>query len=193
MPGRHRWHPSVHHRRLPHAVQLRDVSHRRHVDCSQAIPRLMAEAELAEEAADKQDYDRSFRPDVEGLRAVAVGVVVLFHAGVPGFGGGYVGVDIFFVISGFVITKLLLRMVEKSGRPRFGEFYARRARRILPAAALVALIAVFAAYKWLGFIRGNETADDARWAAVFLANNHFASTATNYFQSELPPSPLQNY
>jgi peptidoglycan/LPS O-acetylase OafA/YrhL len=153
----------------------------------------MAEAELAEEAADKQDYDRSFRPDVEGLRAVAVGVVVLFHAGVPGFGGGYVGVDIFFVISGFVITKLLLRMVEKSGRPRFGEFYARRARRILPAAALVALIAVFAAYKWLGFIRGNETADDARWAAVFLANNHFASTATNYFQSELPPSPLQNY
>jgi peptidoglycan/LPS O-acetylase OafA/YrhL len=145
------------------------------------------------QSADERDHDRSFRPDVEGLRAVAVCVVVLFHAGVPSFGGGYVGVDVFFVISGFVITKLLLRQVEKSGRPRFGEFYARRARRILPAAALVALFAVFASYKWLGFIRGNETADDARWAAVFLANNHFGSTATNYLQAELPPSPLQNY
>jgi peptidoglycan/LPS O-acetylase OafA/YrhL len=120
----------------------------------------MTKAEAGQKATNERDHDRSFRPDVEGLRAVAVGAVVLFHAGVPGFGGGYVGVDVFFVISGFVITRLLFRMVEKSGRPRFAEFYARRARRILPAAALVALLASFAAYKWLGFIRGNETADD---------------------------------
>jgi peptidoglycan/LPS O-acetylase OafA/YrhL len=140
-----------------------------------------------------QDHDRTFRPDVEGLRAVAVAVVVLYHAGVAGFGGGYVGVDVFFVVSGFVITKLLLGQMEQSGRPRLAEFYGRRARRILPAAGLVGLVAVLAAYKWLGFIQGNETADDARWVAVFFANNHFASEGTNYFQSQLPPSPLQNY
>jgi peptidoglycan/LPS O-acetylase OafA/YrhL len=124
---------------------------------------------------------------------VAVATVVLYHAAIPGFGGGYIGVDVFFVISGFVITKLLLRQVDLHGRPSFGGFYARRARRILPAAALVAVVAVLATYKWLGFIRGDEVADDARWVAVFLGNVHFAAIGTNYFQSELPPSPLQNY
>jgi peptidoglycan/LPS O-acetylase OafA/YrhL len=137
--------------------------------------------------------DRDFRPDVEGLRAVAVATVVLFHAGVPGFSGGYVGVDIFFVISGFVITKLLLRQVERHSRPLFSEFYARRARRILPAAGVVVLGTLLASYALLGFIRGNEVADDSRWVAVFLGNYHFGAVGTNYFQSQLPPSPLQNY
>jgi peptidoglycan/LPS O-acetylase OafA/YrhL len=137
--------------------------------------------------------DRAFRPDVEGLRAVAVGLVVIFHAGVPDFGGGYIGVDVFFVISGFVITKLLLRKVETSGRPYFAEFYARRSRRILPAAGLVVIVTVFATYRWLGFIRGDEVANDARWVAVFLGNYHFASVGTNYLSSQLPPSPLQNF
>ncbi len=137
--------------------------------------------------------DRDFRPDVEGLRAVAVATVVLFHAGVPGFSGGYVGVDVFYVISGFVITKLLLRQVDRHGRPVFSEFYARRARRILPAAGLVVLGTLLASYALLGFIRGNEVADDSRWVAVFLGNYHFAAVGTNYFQSQLPPSPLQNY
>ncbi len=130
---------------------------------------------------------------MEGLRAVAVAVVVLYHAGVPGFPGGYVGVDVFYAISGYVITNLLLRQVDRYGRPHFAEFYACRARRILPAAGLVTLGTVIASYIWLGFIRGNEVADDARWVAVFLANNHFASVGTNYFQSQLPPSPLLNY
>ena len=143
--------------------------------------------------AARAPLDRDFRPDVEGLRAVAVATVVLFHAGVPGFSGGYVGVDVFFVISGFVITKLLLRQVERRGRPVFSEFYARRARRILPAAGLVVLGTLLASYTMLGFIRGNEVADDSRWVAVFLGNYHFAAEGTNYFQSQLPPSPLQNY
>jgi peptidoglycan/LPS O-acetylase OafA/YrhL len=144
-------------------------------------------------ATSSQSKESNFRPDVEGLRAVAVATVVLYHAAIPGFGGGYVGVDVFFVISGFVITKLLLRQVDLHGRPSFGGFYARRARRILPAAGLVAFIAVLASYKSLGFIRGDEAADDARWVAVFLGNVHFAAIGTNYFQSQLPPSPLQNY
>lgn len=136
---------------------------------------------------------RHFRPDIEGLRGLAVAVVVLYHAGIGGFSGGYVGVDVFYVISGFVITGLLLRQVGRYGRPRFIEFYARRARRILPAAGLVVLVAVVVSYGALGFIRGNEISDDARWVAVFLGNYHFAAEGTNYFQSQLPPSPLQNY
>lgn len=144
--------------------------------------------------ADSSEFkERKFRPDVEGLRAVAIATVVLYHAAIPGFGGGYVGVDVFFVISGFVITGLLLRQVDRCGRPQFGSFYARRARRILPAAGLVIVVAVIATYKWLGFIRGNEVADDSRWVAVFLGNFHFAAVGTNYFQSQLPPSPLQNF
>ncbi|HMC39406.1 MAG TPA: acyltransferase [Acidimicrobiales bacterium] len=139
------------------------------------------------------DRDRKFRPDVEGLRAVAVGTVVAYHAGIPGVTGGYVGVDVFFVISGYVITRLLLGQVDRRGRPRFGEFYARRARRILPAGGFVAVVSVFFAYRYLGFIRGGLIADDLRWVGVFLGNVHFSDVGTNYFQSELPPSTLQNY
>jgi peptidoglycan/LPS O-acetylase OafA/YrhL len=137
--------------------------------------------------------DRRYRPDVEGLRAVAVGAVILFHANLVGFTGGFVGVDVFYVISGFVITGVLLRKLEASGSLGFMDFYARRARRILPAAGLVLLVTIFASYQWLGFIRGAEVADDARWCAVFLGNFHFLSIGTNYFASQLPPSPLQNY
>jgi peptidoglycan/LPS O-acetylase OafA/YrhL len=149
--------------------------------------------QLNHREASSEFKERRFRPDVEGLRAVAIVTVVLYHAAIPGFDGGYVGVDVFFVISGFVITGLLLRQVDRYGRPQFGGFYARRARRILPAAGLVVVVAVLATYKFLGFIRGDEVADDARWVAVFLGNVHFASIGTNYFQSQLPPSPLQNF
>jgi peptidoglycan/LPS O-acetylase OafA/YrhL len=137
--------------------------------------------------------DRKYRPDVEGLRAVAVGAVILFHAKLVGFTGGFVGVDVFYVISGFVITGVLLRKFESSGSLGFKDFYARRARRILPAAGFVLIATILASYHWLGFIRGAEVADDARWCAVFLANFHFLSIGTNYFSSQLPPSPLQNY
>jgi peptidoglycan/LPS O-acetylase OafA/YrhL len=137
--------------------------------------------------------DRKFRPDVEGLRAVAVGLVVLFHAGIPHLTGGYVGVDVFFVISGFVITGLLLRERSGTGRTSILGFYARRVRRILPAATLVIVATVAAAYVVLGVVSGNYVADDGRWAAVFLANFHFEALGTNYFSSGRPPSPLQNY
>ena len=137
--------------------------------------------------------DRKYRPDVEGLRAVAVAAVVLFHAKLLGFTGGFVGVDVFYVISGFVITGVLLRKFESSGSLGFADFYARRARRILPAASLVLIVTILASYHWLGFIRGGEVADDARWCAVFFGNFHFLAIGTNYFASQLPPSPLQNY
>jgi peptidoglycan/LPS O-acetylase OafA/YrhL len=137
--------------------------------------------------------DRRFRPDVQGLRAVAVALVVLFHAHVPGLTGGYVGVDVFFVISGFVITGLLLRERASTGSTSILGFYGRRIRRIIPAATLVIIAAVVASYVALGPLNGNQTAGDARWASVFLINIHFASTGTNYLSASLPPSVLQNY
>ena len=136
--------------------------------------------------------DRKFRPDVEGLRAVAVLLVVLFHAGIPGLTGGYVGVDVFFVISGFVITGVLLRERANTGGTSILDFYARRVRRILPAATLLIIVVAFVAYLMLGYAAGSLTANDGRWAAVFLVNFHFTSIGTNYFSSSLPPSPLQN-
>lgn len=137
--------------------------------------------------------DRRFRPDVEGLRAVAVLLVVLFHAGFPNLHGGYVGVDVFFVISGFVITGLLLRERSATSRTSLLSFYGRRVRRILPAATLVIVTTVVATYVVLGVVYGNPTAAAARWTAVFLANFHFASIGIDYLNATLPPSPLQNF
>lgn len=144
------------------------------------------------ETAGAAAADRKFRPDVEGLRAIAVLLVVLFHANVPGIRGGFVGVDVFFVLSGFLITGLLLKERLDRGTVSLRGFYARRVRRILPAATVVIVVSVLASYYWLGFLEGNSVADDARWAAVFLANIHFAAIGTNYFTALAPPSPLQH-
>ncbi len=137
--------------------------------------------------------DRRFRPDVEGLRAVAILLVVLYHCGVPGLRGGFIGVDVFFAISGYVITGLLLRERVSTGTNSLLHFYARRCRRILPAATLVILATVTAATVAVGTTSGSMAADAGRWAAVFLANFHFEQVGTNYFTSSLPPSPLQHY
>lgn len=131
-----------------------------------------------------------FRQDIEGLRAVAVGLVVAFHGFQLPFSGGYVGVDVFFVISGFLITSLLLRERTKTGRISILGFYARRVRRILPASALVVVVTVVASYHWLGFLTGNDVAEAAKWTAVFAANIHFGLVGTDYFGAVTPPSPL---
>jgi peptidoglycan/LPS O-acetylase OafA/YrhL len=137
--------------------------------------------------------DRRFRPDIQGLRAVAVLLVVFYHAGLHGLSGGYVGVDVFFVISGFVITGLLLRERGTSGRTSLIGFYGRRSRRIIPAATVVIIATVVLTYARVGVVFGAQTATDARWTAVFLANFHFASIGTDYLTAQLPPSPLQNF
>jgi peptidoglycan/LPS O-acetylase OafA/YrhL len=133
-----------------------------------------------------------FRPDIEGMRAIAVGLVLLFHSYGKPFTGGFVGVDVFFVISGFLITGLLLHEQAKDGRISIWRFYARRVRRILPASTLMVLATIVAAYQLLGFISGNELAEDAKWTAVFGANIHFARVGADYLGSQLPPSPLQH-
>jgi len=132
------------------------------------------------------------RLDIQGLRAVAVGLVVAGHVfGKPG--GGFVGVDVFFVISGFLITGLLLREAEERGRISLGGFYRRRARRVLPVGLLALAVTVTASYVVLLEDRFVRTAADAGWAAGFLANWRFAAADADYFDSGLPPSPLQHY
>jgi peptidoglycan/LPS O-acetylase OafA/YrhL len=134
-----------------------------------------------------------FRPDLEGLRAVAVVLVLLFHANVPGLAGGFIGVDVFFVLSGFLITRLLLRELGRTGTVSLRSFYARRARRLLPAAALVLLVTVGVSAVLLPPLRVPDVGADASAAALYVANIHFALQATDYLQSELAPSPLLHY
>jgi peptidoglycan/LPS O-acetylase OafA/YrhL len=148
---------------------------------------------ISSEQASFDDGERKFRPDVEGLRAVAVALVVLVHAGVPWIDGGYIGVDVFFVLSGFLITGLLVRERVSTGSTSMPGFYARRARRILPAATVVLIVTVLASYHWLGFLRGGVIAEDGKWTALFAANLHFASEGTQYLNILAPPSPLQHY
>ena len=133
------------------------------------------------------------RLDVQGLRAVAVVLVLLTHLGVPWLPGGFVGVDVFFVVSGFLITGLLMREREANGRIRLSGFYARRARRILPASTVVLLATVGYAAVTLPASRVDEVVTDARWSAVFAANIHFAQVDGDYFAQDRETSPLQNF
>ena len=137
--------------------------------------------------------ERHFRPDIQGLRALAVLLVIVAHAGFSTFAGGFVGVDVFFVISGFLITSLLVREATRSGRISLAGFYARRARRILPAAALVAIATVVASIVFLPLVRAVEVIKDSVWVAAFAANIRFASVGTDYFAQGEPASPLQHY
>jgi peptidoglycan/LPS O-acetylase OafA/YrhL len=86
--------------------------------------------------------DFKYRPDVDGLRAIAVALVLLFHAGL-GFPGGYIGVDVFFVISGFLITGLIVKDLE-SGAFSLTDFWVRRIRRIIPAASAMVIAVLIA-------------------------------------------------
>ena len=135
----------------------------------------------------------TYRTDLQGLRAVAVALVMLNHAGVARLAGGYVGVDVFFVVSGFVITGLLLRVARDTGRISLLEFYGRRAKRILPAAALTLVSTTVVAYELLNYVRARSIAWDSVWAAIFAANFHFAHVGANYFAQGQPPSPIQHY
>jgi len=135
----------------------------------------------------------ALRADIQGMRAVAVGLVILAHAGVAGFAGGYVGVDVFFVISGFLITGILARSVRRTGRISIADFYARRARRILPAST-VALVAICVGSALVYTSdRLHQVLGDAGWAAVFAANLHYASAGTGYFDNDSFVSPVQHF
>lgn len=134
----------------------------------------------------------SRRKDIQGLRAIAILAVVAYHAGLP-VPGGYVGVDVFFVISGYLITQLLWREFSEGGRLSFAAFYARRARRLLPSAVLVIVVTVVVSVAVLGPLQVKAVAKDAVACALYVGNYRFAFQATNYLNSQGPVSPLQNY
>ena len=135
---------------------------------------------------------KGFRPDIEGLRAVAVIAVVLYHAGIPGVTGGYIGVDVFFVISGFLITGLLFREVTTTNTVRLGRFYGARARRLLPAAATVGVCTAIGAAIALPPLQARSVFLDGIASALYVGNYRFALQGTDYLGSHLP-SPFQHY
>ena len=139
-------------------------------------------------AAAASSESADYRADIDGLRGVAIALVCLFHAEVPPFTGGFVGVDVFFVISGFVITGVLLRDLER-GRLSLKAFFIRRIRRLAPALALLLLtcIAVFSLIYPPGYLRDFGASLAAQ--SVFLSNIYFWRAAT-YFGTPAEAKPL---
>lgn len=132
------------------------------------------------------------RRDIEGLRAIAVLAVIADHLlGWPR--GGFIGVDVFFVISGFLITGLLLGEHDRTGTISFRGFYRRRIRRIIPASVLVLAVTLVGAHALFNAGRFRDTVGDAVAAFLFAGNWRFAATGTDYFQSTGDPSPLQHF
>lgn len=152
------------------------------------MPSGAAVAQVAPEGARK----KVFRPDIQGLRMIAVLAVIadhLFHWPT----GGFVGVDVFFVISGFLITSLLLREHDKTGTISFAGFYGRRVQRIIPAAAVVLVATLIAAWFLSSAARFQQTLWDAVWSLFFGANWRYAIQGTDYFQGDAAVSPLQHF
>src|SRR4030095_6262146 len=117
---------------------------------------------------------------LEVLRGIAILLVLLCHARIPGADGGFVGVDVFFVLSGFLITGLLVAEGEQAGRISLRAFYARRARRILPALLLVRVSTLIVAQFVLSPLDLPRVGDDALAVSLALANVRFALDATDY-------------
>lgn len=133
-----------------------------------------------------------YRPALDGVRALAVYLVVAFHAGSSTLSGGFIGVDTFFVLSGYLVTRVILTDMAR-GRFNLVDFYGRRVRRLLPA-ALATLVLVSLA--WLALASPVDRASivaDARSSALYFSNWHFAHTATDYFAANDNPTPLLHF
>jgi peptidoglycan/LPS O-acetylase OafA/YrhL len=138
-------------------------------------------------------HGQGFRPDVEGLRAVAVGLVLLYHAGLAVVPGGFVGVDVFFVISGFLITGLLVREVEHSGRLSLLGFYARRAKRLLPAAGVVLATTAVLVWLFVSRVEWRVFGGDIAASAGYFINWRLADRAVDYLAEDVGASPVQHF
>ena len=147
----------------------------------------------AEEVQSGGSPQSRFRPDIEGLRAVAVMAVVLFHAEIPGVGGGFVGVDVFFVISGFLITGLLWREVSTTGAVGLRRFYGARARRLLPASAVVGIVIMLGSAAMSPVLQARSIVGDGIASALYVSNYRFILQGVDYLGASLPPSPFQHY
>jgi peptidoglycan/LPS O-acetylase OafA/YrhL len=131
-----------------------------------------------------------FRPDIEGMRGIAVLAVVLFHAGVPLTPGGFVGVDVFFVLSGYLITGILVERKLKTGHIGLRAFYAARVRRLLPGSALMLACTLAVALAVLSPVEQVLISRAARATAVYFSNVWFMLQASNYFAPDVETNPL---
>ncbi|MGQ0464237.1 MAG: acyltransferase family protein [Sporichthyaceae bacterium] len=156
------------------------------------IPR-MRTRDVPEARAAEHSGERKFRPDIEGLRAVAVMLAVLYHAKLFGVSGGYVGVDVFFVISGFLIARHLFENQQTHGRVQLADFYVRRMKRLLPAALVVTLAILVAARVWSSTLEAKDVTTDAIYSAFYAMNFRLAAEGSDYLQAAEAPSPLQHY
>ena len=143
--------------------------------------------------AEQQTRSMRFRPDVEGLRAIAILAVVGYHAGLPFLPGGFVGVDVFFVISGFLITGLLVSEVARTGHVSLARFWARRARRLLPAATLVLALTAAVSFLVIPVVDHEVVGLDIVAAAFYVSNIRFAAQATSYLTEDAAPSPVLHF
>jgi peptidoglycan/LPS O-acetylase OafA/YrhL len=131
-----------------------------------------------------------FRADIEGMRAIAILVIVAYHAGIPGFSGGFIGVDVFFVISGYLITRNLLDESSSSGRVSLFAFWARRIRRLVPGLALMVIVTLVASSLIFAPFDMLEIAKEGAASALYVSNLVFASNSQNYFASNINKSPF---
>jgi peptidoglycan/LPS O-acetylase OafA/YrhL len=131
-----------------------------------------------------------FRADIEGLRAVGILLIVGYHAGIPGFSGGFIGVDVFFVVSGYLITRRLLKDSAETGTVAFGTFWARRIRRLVPGLALMVAATLIACFFIVAPFDMLEITKEATASAVYLSNILFAQNAQNYFGANPNKSPF---
>ncbi len=136
---------------------------------------------------------RGYRAHLDGLRAIAVYLVVVFHAGSDRFVGGFIGVDVFFVLSGYLVTQLLLRDLRGGGSIRYDRFYARRFRRLLPA-SFVALVGTAVVYSAVASPASAEAALDAfRAAFLYVANWFFIDQSADYFAADIESNPVIHF
>jgi peptidoglycan/LPS O-acetylase OafA/YrhL len=131
-----------------------------------------------------------YRPDIEGLRGVAVLLVVAYHAGILGFTGGFIGVDVFFALSGYLITGLIVKEIQRTKRLDFARFYARRVRRLLPAFGLVLTVVLLVGMAAFSPIEQELFTRTARRTAVYLGNVWFMLQTNDYFAPESAANPL---
>jgi len=148
---------------------------------------------VALEALAPERTRTAVRPEIQALRAIAVMLVVLYHLWPERLTGGYVGVDVFFVISGFLITGHLLREAERQGRVSLAQFWARRARRLLPASLLVLLVTAVATFAWVPSGLWKDYLRQVGAAGFYVLNWVLAHDAVDYLAADAAPSPVQHY
>ncbi|TDC54424.1 acyltransferase [Jiangella ureilytica] len=162
-------------------------------DVPQVVPPPIEAAAGRVTESERRTSSQRFRGDIQGLRAVAVLAVLGFHTGMPLLSGGFVGVDVFFVISGFLITGLIDREIGRTGRLRLSRFWARRVRRLLPATAVVLVTVGAMTLLVLPMTRWSSVAWDIATSALYVVNWRLADQSVSYLASDDAPSPVQHY